>query len=365
MSKQLKICVSRNQGGLGDQICCEPVIRAVREKYPDAHITWVCGEPWLILFYDQKHCADDVVSYTPWEDVYPKMREKFDLVLELDGPEVRHALENDYDLKESRIESWCKYVDKMPNDLCPRWLPKDWERNKIASYLSEAGLRPFNYIVVQWASAEKKKDYLWMKELICLLKDRGHDIIVVHHDTSVVPDLGVYTAIGREFREIGCMIELATCLIGPDSSLQHFAAAVKTPSLGLFGPTSPEIYLKGYPLAHWIWNKDVKGHDCEHSFPCYGVKFRNHWCGRRPESSPWCLEQVKPETIADTYEKLKESYIAKGFYEKKLHFVSKPGSELFFSTDPKIDLLSLREVGEVLPIKGLSLRTKSVNRRLS
>src|SRR5688500_16247363 len=118
---QRNILISRMRGGLGDVICCEVAVSATRQRYPLAHITLSLTDPYFGLMWDQKRSrnkdtgADEVV-WPDSRDVLSSIITQFDLHLELDGPELRHQLETNYHLTESRIESWCKYVDCLPTD---------------------------------------------------------------------------------------------------------------------------------------------------------------------------------------------------------------------------------------------------------
>jgi ADP-heptose:LPS heptosyltransferase len=230
--------------------------------------------------------------------------------------------------------------------------------------LHERKMKPLDYILVQWASAETKKDYPWMKEVVLLLKERGENVIVTHHDPAVIPELGVVTAIGVGFRLLGVLCELASVVVGPDSSLQHFAAAVRTPSLGLFGPTNPTLYLKHYPLAEYLWNTKVESHHaCVNTMPCFGVTVRNHWCRTRPKQAPWCLEQITPQEVVDKIIAVRQARRDANFYDKKRDFLSKNGSEAFFSDNPHLNIATLQAVKSTVPLDTQLRRTTSVARK--
>ncbi len=53
-------------------------------------------------------------------------------------------------------------------------------------------------------------------------------------------------------REAAAVIEKTTAFVGNDSGLGHLAAAVRTPSLTVFGPGVPERYHPWGPAAAWI-----------------------------------------------------------------------------------------------------------------
>ena len=339
------ILVTRKQGGLGDVIACEVAARAVKEKHPDKEVVWGLNGAYFPLFFDQTHAVDNVVGFDPWDEVLEAERSKYEYHYDLDGPEQRHQLETNYDLTESRIESWVKYVGHYPSDMCPRWKSRPKEREELCSYLYEAGIRPFNYFLIQWGSAEQKKDYPWTKEVVEQLLAMGEKVVIAHHDPSVIPALGAVTAIGLQLRSLGVLCEMAGTLIGPDSSLQHFAAATRTPSLGLFGPTNPTLYLKHYPLAEYEWFTQVESHHaCKETFPCFGTIARNHWCRNRPKFAPWCLEQVPPSQVVEHALAIRARRTSEGFFEKKAKFFSEDSSKLFYEYNPNVNINALRKI---------------------
>jgi len=95
-------------------------------------------------------------------------------------------------------------------------------------------------------------------------------------------------------RATGALIEQCAALIAPDSGLLHLAAAVGTPSVGIFGPIDPRLRVAGYPLC-----KTVSGNNAVGCKPCND---RAH-CLRRDrklvEPHPECLRAIEPEAIAE------------------------------------------------------------------
>jgi ADP-heptose:LPS heptosyltransferase len=51
----------------------------------------------------------------------------------------------------------------------------------------------------------------------------------------------------------------ADAFVGNDSGMLHVAAALAVPSVGIFGPSNPGIWLRAYPLLRVV----SAGHDCD------------------------------------------------------------------------------------------------------
>lgn len=307
------ILVSRHEGGLGDQLCCEVAVRALRERHPDRSIIWAVGSVFSVLWAGYEHAQ--VISPGPFDDIVKLMAKRSAVHFELDGPEFRYAQRVAYDLKLSRIENWCDYVECRPQRMRPLWKPRDGELAQVAAHLRQAELSIGEFILVQWATADPMKDWPRMDEFCQLLYDLGMPFMITHH--APIPDLdspstqrNIRTWVAPTHRQLGCLTRLAGLVVGPDSALMHFAAAVDTPFLGVFGPTSPEVYCKHYPLAEWVWDKQAcVGKPCERTFPCWGIQSRNWWCVSREhpvawrsiplKRSPWCMDGIDPEDVIE------------------------------------------------------------------
>jgi len=344
------IIIKRLIGGLGDCICSSVAARAAKERYTGANIVFAVWDYALPLLSDQ---LDDIMVVSPDQSIYGNRLENlkpsdlkidgesWSMEFDLEGPEHREAKRSHYDIRESRTVTWCKSVDNIPSDLRPRWKPKSKERQEfIGEWLRNCGLEPFQYIIVQWSSAIGEKYWPGIKSFVEIMRDRGHKILIVHY--NYIPDLSIqekrdsHGVIIQEARPVwvshhqgepklplrclAMFIELAALAVGPDSSVTHLSAATDTPFLGIFGPTSPEVILKHYPLASWMPHPDMSGQLCEHTFPCWGVAVRNYWCAHRQSKVSWCIEQIQPESTADKCEELLLHY--KNYNDNKLLLIS-------------------------------------------
>jgi len=93
-------------------------------------------------------------------------------------------------------------------------------------------------------------------------------------------------------RQTAALLEQCHCLIAPDSGLLHLAAAVHTPSVGLFGPVAPELRVSGYPLCTAITGNEIIG--------CKACNDGARCCKDRHKQSPHgqCLEAIAPQKVA-------------------------------------------------------------------
>jgi heptosyltransferase-2 len=93
--------------------------------------------------------------------------------------------------------------------------------------------------------------------------------------TEIIGDTDARDLTGRDLREAILALASASAAVSNDSGLLHVAAAVATPSIGIFGPTSPWHWAPLNPLAATLETKAVL--DCR---PCHKPTCRlgHHRC---------------------------------------------------------------------------------------
>lgn len=103
---------------------------------------------------------------------------------------------------------------------------------------------------------------------VCAQLSQTHRVIVVgtHDEQALISEvIGTSSAIvcvGVTLGRVGALLQEAAAVLCNDSVLMHLAAAVKTPTLALFGPTDPYRLLPPFPWVQHIWEPV----ECS---PCY------------------------------------------------------------------------------------------------
>lgn len=315
----MRVLVRRSRGGHGDQLCCLVALRAARQMYPSAYLVYATSQPYYGMVYRSAidlYGADECIAPPLWPDkgdagfLPPFELSSFDRVVSLDGPEVEYAHAVDWKIEKSRIEIWCDAVGLRPEDMIPRLARRsDVELHRFVTHLAAIGLKPFEYIVVHYKSADPIKDYPHNRALIEGLRDRGYKVVVMHHDA--VPQFSiegapVWATTGLGVHQFAMLVDMAQAVICPDSFILHLAAAMGCPTVGLFSSTDGAVATKHYPLVTVLQHRGVAGKDCEQTFPCYGLYGLNCWCANRTEDSasvPWCLEQITPAAVIESIDR--------------------------------------------------------------
>jgi heptosyltransferase-2 len=241
---------------LGDVLRATVILRALREKYPDSHISWVVSEKAEPLLF-RNTFIDRVLV---WDQFVPfqLMREKFDILINLEKIPGVCAVAD-------MIEAWTKYGFRF-----------DSIKGTYDAY--EKGMRFIDYI------ESKKSDKLksaWQQVMVELLGDvewKGQKYIIGYEPkTALEFDIGLNHEVGPKWPNKGMSstawrllekkllaaghtvswqqgksdlfeymdwIHSCRLIISSDSLGLHIAFAFDRKVIGLFGPTDPsEIYL--------------------------------------------------------------------------------------------------------------------------
>jgi GT2 family glycosyltransferase/ADP-heptose:LPS heptosyltransferase len=242
---------------LGDEIMALPVYEKIRERYPESRIDVVCNYPEILAGYDFVDFIKD-----------PVIR-KYDLVINLKGEDPtisrKENIERKLRIKISYYPEIKIKAEQKKNIIGlstgSGWKCKCWPKesfSRLAGLFGEKGfeVRAFG---LSGEEIETGKDYTGtsLKEAINNLKD--------------------------------CRI-----FIGNDSGLLHLALALQIPSVGIFGPTTPESLFKNNPLLYPVespvfcqgcWNNGLMKHP-----------------GICPYGMPDCMENIKVDDVLQKVE---------------------------------------------------------------
>jgi heptosyltransferase-3 len=294
-----RILVVRNDN-VGDVLCCTPAIRALRRAFPKAYLAAlvvsysrdaIIGNPDLneVFIYEKaKHRPDRnrFVSYYHQFQVERMIRRaRFDLVIGM-----RSAF--------SWSEAWLVYFTgatvRLGYEAGPRdqrfaffynlrvpWRPEGHEVEKVLRLLEPIGVSPAkthltvvipeeDRKIVDLFLREKRIDprqlvgfhlsgrvpaNRWSPEKFASLAARlhqadGQSIVLTwapgdEGQSEKVMRLageGVYAFPTPHFKRLGALQERCRVFLSPDGGPMHFAVAVGTPTVGLFGITDPSIW---------------------------------------------------------------------------------------------------------------------------
>lgn len=263
---------------LGDVLRTTPVLWALKEKYPDSHITWLVSENAGQLLHGNKF-IDRILM---WDAFVPfqLMREKFDVLINLEKIPGVAALSD-------MIDGWTRYGFRF-----------DSVTGRYHAY--ESGLSFIDYIEKK-KKTNNTKDF-WQKVLIEMLgvEWKGQEYIIGYKPkTEEMHDVGLNYEVGskwptkampmerwkelekklqhagytvswqrglKDLYEYMDWIHSCKLIISTDSLGIHLAFTFKKNVIGIFGSTdSQEIYL-------YDKGKVIHSHQACTYMPCYYSK---------------------------------------------------------------------------------------------
>ena len=280
---------------LGDIVHALPTLASLRQRFPQAYISWLVKEEWSELL-DGNPDLDEVFPVTfslkAWPSIVRRVREKrFDVVIDLQGllrtgilarlsgasqrVGFAGAREGSAWFYTQRVALPIKVVDRpwrlvdmhavdrnlevarfFGADISrPMFCIPDVEddRRVIEEYLDKAGVQGNDQLIVM-APASREEIKNWPIERFAdvaekLCQESNRKIVLLGSPSqakmmkafSFLPPENCLNLVGKlRLRQIGSLLRRAHVLIANDSAPVHLAMAIGVPVLGLYGPTHIE-----------------------------------------------------------------------------------------------------------------------------
>ena len=231
----------KRKGANGDLLSCEPALKGLRWKFPFSHITLLTESTGIM-----ENCPHvDLVTGEPDPSA------DYNLVFDLKDVYER-------DLSVPRVPLICADV-RVPHTPPAYWIAKS-AYEKVERW---KGID--NLVVLHWWTGWLNKRFprgKWM-DIVDALKDKFHLVEVGwKEDERLGLGEGVYNL---TWQETAALLTYAKCFVGVDSGVMHVALGVGTPTVGLFGPTKPELIFES-PNLHPL-SVEIECIGCHHNPP--------------------------------------------------------------------------------------------------
>jgi len=332
----MKILI-RATNWVGDAIMALPALRAVRKKFPDAHIS-IVTRPYVADIYREQGISDELIAYDPkaahrgWRggvllagELHAK---KFDVALLLQNafeaawlawlasiPErigyardgrsllLTKAIpvpkqgeipphEKFYYLELLRRAGW---IDLLPDDVHIALEILEPARHRASQTLQEAGARRNVLRVAVGAGASYGSAKCWppdrfAKALNDFQSHTDADVVLFGTSSEAPVSAAIAGALCRppidltgktSIAELPGLLSQCQLFLGNDSGAMHVAAAVGLPIVAIFGPTDPHGTAPVTPRASLVQQKPY----CS---PCFL---------RRCPTDHRCMKAVTPEMV--------------------------------------------------------------------
>ncbi len=302
-AKRILVCL---RYGIGDVVMELPVLDALRAAMPRAHVTALGAEPAIELLAGDTR-VNEVVSlarfglWHRWHAGEPATRAQvarwieescFDLYLDVHhvAPPIGEvvwrgvrSLEADEWAEAEAVAVgadgtdavkaavWAGWGLRVSPDALPELRLTDEERRFAAEFLLAHGLSgaaPLAISPVASAPLKRWPTALFAAAAHRLATDTGRPILLVDGPQRDVGDeiqaalpgaLRLMRIGTLPLRRLAALLERCALLVCNDTGIMHLAAAVATPVVAVFGPTSPRIYLPPSPSAFAVGGTDI---DC-------------------------------------------------------------------------------------------------------
>lgn len=323
---------------LGDVILITPSLRAIRRRFPESPITLIVGRP----VYDAvARCpyVNEVMVYDPARKdrtligritlVRRLKRAGFDLSIDLQNSRLTHLLAwlagIPVRIGYRRRWGWLlnravplpngpmppvghqhyllRQADVSPDGEALELWPSEHDEQRIAQLLQSASVGAGQPLVgLHVGGSRRWKTKRWDVSRWAALCDRlaarGLQVVVTGSaaDQPLTEQLLRLTrtqpivAVGKtRLMELACLIRRCRVFVTIDSAPLHVAAAMKTPTIALFGPTDPARHAPVSPAVRVI----KKPLPCS---PCYST-----WCRTITHA---CMNRIQADEVATVIEEL-------------------------------------------------------------
>ena len=251
-----------SSGSIGDAIISTGILNHLMEEYPEAEFTVAVGPAAVDLF---KACPR-IVRVIPmikqtwnrhWLELWRQTNETYwDVIVDLRGSIIGWILNAKHrvvfkkpDKSLSKAAQLAAMLDLPTPPPTKLWVSEETRANAKA-------LLPKNKTVVVLAPKTNSKAKDWpIERFVELAKRIGREDIIftilasAAQQQSMQPLLRTMPAhqvldlSGRtDLPTAYAIIEQAKLFVGNDSGLLHMAAAAKTPSVGIYGPSNDKTY---------------------------------------------------------------------------------------------------------------------------
>ena len=291
-----KILIVRQHNQLGDLLAGVSVFRAIKEKYPQSHITLIVSPfnyPGMIKnkYLDRIFIFDKKRIYNPYyfAKFLKLLKEEYDVALVPVTVSVSFTSNLIARLSNSRIRVGARSLDGRRNESAfffDRRVDIDWRKHPDSNVLDRSLdiVRPFGITTNNYKSeiTFDENDLKAARKFIGSFKDNDNNLLIGLHVGAGKPQnrwsLYKYAAlikrlkenykadfyltgssgdrqeisfvkenvpfklpsfINRRIPEVAALISLSDLFISNDTGIMHVAGTTTTPQITVFGPTNP------------------------------------------------------------------------------------------------------------------------------
>lgn len=291
-----KILIIRQHNQLGDMLAGVSLFRAVKEKYPQSHLTLLSSVDnyYGVIknrFIDELLVFDKRKMFNPFELIkfYKKIRRKFDLAIVPATVSISFTSGMIARLSDSKIRIGPKSLDGKPNEsdfFFDRRVNIDWRKypdSNVSEHILEI-VRPFGIDTkdlssqISFDDADLKVAKSFLSEIehnskakiiglhvgagkpanrwsllnyVELIKKINENFNCIFYLTGSDSDkeevefvirnlkINLNKFLNRDIPQVAALISISDLFITNDTGIMHVAGTTSTPQISMFGPTNP------------------------------------------------------------------------------------------------------------------------------
>lgn len=319
---------------IGDCLVASPLARALRERYPDAHLAWAVQSKAKTVVEGNPYLDEVIVQEKGLRGLLQTMRQvrsaRFDAVIDVQGAlksaPISWASRARWRIVSSRAEPIARrianHVVPMPtppphaleqylrvaaaldiDSKTPRrlvlattekeaaWADEFWKENALPERvvaLNPGSLRP----IKAWPAEHfvVLADLLEGSGIRTMLIGGPTDREKVGEIEAAMQHQPINAAGKTNLRQLGALLKKCNLLVSADTGPMHIAAGVGTPVVALFGPTDPR---RTGPIGenHVVLTRDLPCRPC----------FQQPTCERYE-----CLTEMRPQDVFEAVKRALE-----------------------------------------------------------
>lgn len=275
----VKFLLIRYLGGIGDILMVTPAIRGVREKFPNAQITFAINKAYF------NGTLYEVIEHNPHIDILLDakqltiaQKQSYTAWIDLSHPCARYEAHTAPHVDKHRSEIYCDECGVIPSSYKPEIYLTPEDEAVAMEFFADHDLYDEKVIALQPFAADLRRT--WGEErMIALVRSMpSYTFLWVDHDkrlTSDIPnnliDIGVL-----KIRQLAAIVKRCVAAVSCDSFLLQVAGAVDTPTVAIFGATNPYMRCKFHSKWTTIWNKsECTKCPCWYMYPCLNTSLQN------------------------------------------------------------------------------------------
>lgn len=283
-------------GGFGDILFMTPLIRRLKQLYPDSYIATACQGKYRLVF-DFNPQVDTAFALP----ISKMILEDFDYYIHFE-----HTIEKDRNAEQMHA------VDLFAK-ACNIDLGDD---SRIPVYhLNEVAVRDVQNLFKYGLKIEPGKDKIASIQyrasapvrtyppratnlLISMLAYSGWKVLILGSANNCNygfnfkgAENSVFNLCGFPMEQSIAAVSMSDVVVSPDSAMTHFAAALRIKNVALYGPFPGKVRTKYYPLCTTL---EMPGSCPENVMPCFTHSYDGDPpCGYPPQ----CLATIPPTEI--------------------------------------------------------------------